>query len=1291
MELNRDFRCDVVSPGHTNLQEHFEGDAQGLALGQTASSVGLSNSKARQKYFIASNNGLKSIECSLSLQPDDIPQTAKENVDSNVINNSSEASVIKCRYNNGLAVGSFSQNEANISTSESSNFMHQTCFETHSTNLNHLAITNDDVDNDGVCLEATTEAESCCVKIEPCLYTESSSKFTPQSSSKTTAPEQSLLALLQDRQELLKLLGNQNVDKPLTNGQCKILTKYVFNNKSPKRKSKKKKFGVLYKKAFKHIYRSKLLLKKQNSDIPKAQTDGLSNITKKNGFKALASSNINGIQSAKKNKHKNESKAFSKESNSSSEVQTNCYKRKVLSLTEKVEIIKAMDQADSSLASVLEQFGISKTLLWRILKRKEDILSKHGAGGQVNKKMRSKCIPGFDTKKNKNDFDENDGSHPEEDEWLLSEFSGIRAKGKFRNRKDLTLEEKVKVIQALEAPGTKINAMAKKFGVSVSSISRINKNKDFIMQKSSSGDSSGKSKRSRECKDPELDRALLKWYRAIEKHHPDKKISISNVLLKEKAHDLASIMGKNYFPSDNWIIRWKHRHNLMSKTNMIHDRAELQRQDTVNIADILEKDGKLLEPSVQIKREDGVRHGEKPEQFFICEHCGVLTSNKKRKENQHLPGCPASAIRKDLTLEEKVQVVRALEEPGVKMIHLAKRYGVSASAISRIAKNRVDILARKASGLSNSQRKRDRTSKEPEIEKALCEWFKFQHEMGIHISGSMIREKARDIAQVMGKDFWPSESWVFRWRQRNNVSDMNAVLYADSENEDNELSHESTVMNADVEGISDIKVSFGAEVAPEKSLGENENHSQSKKKKDGESSEKKCKVPRSVMCEKCGFVSSRVKKSRIKNLRHAKGCPDMKPRHELTYETRAQMLKALDKPGATLSSVARQFGVSVSSMSRINANKERILNHCLDHSEQKRIRFCKEPEVAQCLYQWYLDKKAEGVHVTGTKLKEMARKMAADLGRDFKASSGWLGRWRHRYNIVSSTKGSDKTIDGSLKRKKQIKKQCQVSDGANQVVHYHPVTSDVHQDSLGSSTSLMTEHSDMQLGSQQNPQPPVFLHQRFSNPWEASSQQPSSCVWGKDFISPSSSSIQNDGGIPVTYAYNDEIPKPVFHNIYEPFPGASYQVAMPIDSALLSRDFIKPDSNDDKMGQATSLTSHTSHHSIPHHSRALPANHGTASNLHHHIVTNQINIQHTSLQPSMHLSQISHPLPPPSPVLMDDDAEQQRQVMEAFRIMNSFAQKKSLGDHVQAALRTIEMTVKSQSKKNPSRQSYTSI
>ncbi|CAL1539844.1 unnamed protein product, partial [Lymnaea stagnalis] len=247
------------------------------------------------------------------------------------------------------------------------------------------------------------------------------------------------------------------------------------------------------------------------------------------------------------------------------------------------------------------------------------------------------------------------------------------------------------------------------------------------------------------------------------------------------------------------------------------------------------------------------------------------------------------------------------------------------------------------------------------------------------------------------------------------------------------------------------------------------------------------------MCEKCGFVSSRVKNSRVKSLRHAKGCPDMKPRHELTYETRAQMLKALEAPGATLSSVARLFGVSVSSMSRINANKERILNHCLDHSGQKRIRFCKEPEVAHNLYTWYMEKKAEGVHITGPKLKEKARKMAAEMGRDFKASSGWLGRWRHRYNIVCTAKNPDKVNRGPLKKKRSRKSTPQRTDNMDHLVHLQPMQADMHQDSLGSSTSIVVEQNEQQQ--QPPPQPhqhsqaPVFLHQRFSTPWEMAQQQ----------------------------------------------------------------------------------------------------------------------------------------------------------------------------------------------------------
>ncbi|XP_059176803.1 uncharacterized protein LOC131956403 [Physella acuta] len=1096
----------------------------------------------------------------------------------------------------------------------------------------------------------------------------------------------------QCQQDVLSLV---TCSKPLDSTPsvpCQILTKYVYINTACKKKTAKKSFGVLYKNAFRHFHKGNKLKRAQQlkhkklapGQIKPKQVTGerQEKVFNQENWETTASSHAGTQNKLTDGKFTHLKTKATKPSNC---VGGEAVKRKILSLEEKVQIVEAMEKSDSTLVSVSEEFGVSRTVLWRILKKRDEIMAKHEAAKSKRRK-RCKEPQAVEVKQEKTDS-EDAGTPNEEDDWLTSHLPSTKRKPNFRNRKDLTLEEKVKVIKALETPGTKINAMAKKFGVSVSSISRINKNKELIMLKSTSGDLSSKSKRSRECKDPELDRVLLKWYRAIEKTQVDEKISISNVLLKQKAHDLAIVMGKNYFPSDNWIIRWKHRHNLESKTNMIQDREELRRLDTVDIADILEEVGKHQYHLQQVKPEAQLKHGDKPEQFFICEHCGVLTSSKKKRESQHQAGCPASAVRKDLTLEEKVQVVRALEEPGVKMIHLAKRYGVSASAISRIAKNRVDILARKASGLSNGQRKRDRGSKEPEVEKVLCEWFKVQHEMGVHISGSMIREKARDIARLMGKDFWPSESWVFRWRQRNNVSDMNAILYADSEEDSHQgrpETEESSYQASVADDINDIKVSFGEEIAADVTDGDEAGDKMKQSKKAVVPGERKVRIPRSVMCEKCGFVSSRIKNSRVKSLRHAKGCPDMKPRHELTYETRAQMLKALEEPGATLSSVARIFGVSVSSMSRINANKERILNHCLDHSSQKRIRFCKEPEVAHRLYTWYMEKKAEGVHVSGPKLKEKARKMAAEMGREFKASSGWLGRWRHRYNIVSSAKHPDKMDRGQAKKKRARKNVPLRSD--EPMLHLQAMQSDIQQDSSASALIDQQEPAMPTLPTQQ----PVFIHQRFSAPWELAQQQAGSCVWAKEFLSPSG--VPEENGLQMSYAYNDGLSKPVFHNMFDSsFSSVGYPVTM--DSGMLGREYMKVDNNDDKSGLTaghmpqggpSGHVPHSVHPTHQHHTHPHPQ---LSGNTH---LQQQMVPTHSHPHHPQH-TLISHPPPPPSPAALDEDPEQQRQVMEAFKIMNSFAQKRSLGEQFQAALRTIEMTVKNQSRKSSSRNTYTSI
>ncbi|CAL1539841.1 unnamed protein product, partial [Lymnaea stagnalis] len=95
-----------------------------------------------------------------------------------------------------------------------------------------------------------------------------------QTTPKPSASKKSMLSLTQQKEALLSLLKRQNgtsgsqTSDPL-GSQCKILTKYVFINKSSQCKSGKKRFGVLYKNAFRHFHRSKPILKSHEKHGPK--------------------------------------------------------------------------------------------------------------------------------------------------------------------------------------------------------------------------------------------------------------------------------------------------------------------------------------------------------------------------------------------------------------------------------------------------------------------------------------------------------------------------------------------------------------------------------------------------------------------------------------------------------------------------------------------------------------------------------------------------------------------------------------------------------------------------------------------------------------------------------------------------------------------------------------------------------------------------------------------------------------------------------------------------------------
>lgn len=122
--------------------------------------------------------------------------------------------------------------------------------------------------------------------------------------------------------------------------------------------------------------------------------------------------------------------------------------------------------------------------------------------------------------------------------------------------------------------------------------------------------------------------------------------------------------------------------------------------------------------------------------------------------------------RKVFSIKEKAEILLKLET-GSSNAALAKDYCVSHSTISTVWKNRDAI--RKCFESENMQRKRMRSAQNSDIEQALLQWFKTQRNNNAIVTTSILQMKAEEIAQLLGKDFNCTESWIYRFRERHNI------------------------------------------------------------------------------------------------------------------------------------------------------------------------------------------------------------------------------------------------------------------------------------------------------------------------------------------------------------------------------------------------------------------------------------------------------------------------------------------------------------------------------------------
>lgn len=135
----------------------------------------------------------------------------------------------------------------------------------------------------------------------------------------------------------------------------------------------------------------------------------------------------------------------------------------------------------------------------------------------------------------------------------------------------------------------------------------------------------------------------------------------------------------------------------------------------------------------------------------------------------------------------------------------------------------------------------------------------------------------------------------------------------------------------------------------------------------------------------------------------AKMPPPTKKRKFITLEDKAAIIGEVEK-GRKKMDIAEEFGIACSSLSTILKNKASILG-ALENgasARNKTVAAAAFPDVDKAVFAWFCEQRANKVPLSGRILQQKALDFACMLSHDnFKASPGWLSRFKARHDIVA--------------------------------------------------------------------------------------------------------------------------------------------------------------------------------------------------------------------------------------------------------------------------------------------------
>lgn len=133
----------------------------------------------------------------------------------------------------------------------------------------------------------------------------------------------------------------------------------------------------------------------------------------------------------------------------------------------------------------------------------------------------------------------------------------------------------------------------------------------------------------------------------------------------------------------------------------------------------------------------------------------------------------------------------------------------------------------------------------------------------------------------------------------------------------------------------------------------------------------------------------------------------------LSIKDKCDILNKLDQ-GESMSKLSREYNVGKSTMSDIKKQRASILSFLTDmdpsgSSDRKTMKQSENVVVDKAVYRWYCEMKSQGIPVSGPDICAKALYFNKKLngGPNFKASPGWLMRFKSRHGIQKSTNSSE--------------------------------------------------------------------------------------------------------------------------------------------------------------------------------------------------------------------------------------------------------------------------------------------